>query len=113
MDTKCLCFERLLVQRAMKLLLNFSVFSHMSCVFRNHSVSSSAVENIQNSDVNVESLNLTFVLICIVSFENIMGETSFMTPEQPVKFQKLLPFKQINPFKHHFSIRFKVSPDRF
>lgn len=37
------------------------------------------MENIQNSDLSVvESLKLTFVLICIVSFENIMGETSFM-----------------------------------
>lgn len=30
-DSKCLFFERLLVQRAMKLLLIFSVFTHELC----------------------------------------------------------------------------------
>lgn len=67
----------------MKLLLIFSVF-------RDHSVSSSAVENIQNSDLSVvESLNLTFVLICIVSFENIIGETSFMNSRAACKIPEI------------------------
>lgn len=49
------------------------------------------MENIQNSDLSVvESLNLTFVLICTVSFENIMGETSFMNFRAACKILEII-----------------------